>query len=74
MDKTSNMEQTVMNFIRKGPDSDGICRMEFEEMRALAQMIFATYNKVNQLCANIHRYEREKAGSMSPSASNNVFF
>lgn len=60
MTQLSKMEETVLNFIKKEADSDGTYRMEFEEMQAVVQMIYATYNKVNQLYSSMRRMEYEK--------------
>ena len=60
MNEQRKMEQIVLNFFKKGPDEDGVFRMEEEEAKAIVQMIYAMYNKVNQLCSAMYRQEHEK--------------
>lgn len=68
MGEQKQMEQIVLNFFRKGPDEDGVFRMEEEEAKAIVQMIYAMYNKVNQLCSAMHRQEHERNSGV-PSKS-----
>lgn len=74
MSQENNMEQVVLRFTRKKTNADGAIIMEPEEIQSIVQMLYATYNKVNQLCAAMHRQEHERAaGSNSPYASRNPF-
>lgn len=53
----SKMEQKVFDFIRKDPDEHGVIKISNEEKQAIVQMIYATYNKVNQLCSAMYRQQ-----------------
>ena len=75
MIQPSNMETTVLRFVSKEPNSDGKIIMEPDEIQAIVRMLYATYNKVNQLCSDLYRieYERGVGGSNYPFASRNPF-